>query len=57
MFPLDAFSGGTVDESYSSARELDIAEKNLNFFANGGCYVALQTLANALSDSQVGLCS
>ena len=62
MIPLDAFSGGTVDGSFFSEKEMDIAEKNVNFFTDGGGYFALQTtrpqtLANALSDSPVGLCS
>ncbi|MBW2941293.1 epoxide hydrolase family protein [Zhongshania aquimaris] len=62
MIPLDAFSGGTVDGSFFSEEEMDIAEKNVNFFTDGGGYFALQTtrpqtLANALSDSPVGLCS
>ncbi|RNL58785.1 epoxide hydrolase family protein [Zhongshania marina] len=62
MLPLDTFTGGTVDESFFDASEMGIAEKNMTFFADGGGYFALQstrpqTLANALCDSPVGLCS
>jgi len=62
MLPLDTFSGGVVEERFFTAADQSIAEKNAMFFADGGGYFALQTtrpqtLANALNDSPVGLCS
>lgn len=62
MLPLDTFTGGTVDEGFFSADEQYIAEKNALFFSDGAGYFNMQctrpqTVAYALNDSPIGLCS
>ena len=62
MLPLDMFSGGSVDAKYFGPEDAEIASKNETFFLNESGYMALQstkpqTIAFALNDSPVGLCS
>jgi pimeloyl-ACP methyl ester carboxylesterase len=60
--PLDFFSGGSVPPDDYSEAEQGWAERGLNFFRSEAGYYALQstkpqTLAFALNDSPIGLCS
>lgn len=63
LAPLDAFSGTSpIDPSDFSAEELPWLERNRTFFTQEAGYMALQstkpqTVAFALNDSPVGLCS
>ena len=62
MVPLSVFVGSLPDESQYGPGEEGWYEKNLNFFTAESGYSALQTtkpqtLAFALNDSPVGLCS
>ncbi|MBL6749505.1 MAG: epoxide hydrolase [Nevskia sp.] len=62
MVPLDLFTGGAVDPADFAPEEKHWIGENARFFADDAGYFAIQTtrpqtIAFALNDSPVGLCS